>query len=123
MLKNKLSAYLILALLTFPFSVSAGGTVAAGWHNGGYLPKDDSLITWSSYGSPLTDRIKDILQAATLSLDLEVEGFRLMPDRHPELSAHHTFFSFIGGDPDPKCLDDIPGGCDLGKINALCGKK
>lgn len=116
---TKLLALINLLFLTFCLNVSAGGTVAAGWHNGGYLPKSDGLITWSAYGGALTDQMRDILASATLSVDLETERFWMSADSHPELSLHHVFFSFIGGEPNPKCLDDKPGGCTLGTNECL----
>src|SRR5690606_28065277 len=116
---KKLITLLFVSLLT----LGAGGIKTASFGNGNYLPKSDETITWSAYGAPLTLELRDILQLATASLDAETDGFRMLHDLHPELSEHHVFFSFVGGDPDPRCLDDISGGCVLAQNQCLVWEK
>jgi hypothetical protein len=116
---NPLATKFFLFFLTLSAIAGAGGTVPATYGNGIYLPKSDGLITWSAYGGALTPELYDVLVVATASLDAETLGFRLAQDSHPELSMQHVFFSFVGGDPYPECLDDVPGGCTLGLHHCL----
>lgn len=106
---NKITAAFTLLTLT----LGAGGTVVTDYGNGVILPKSDDVITWSAYGSPLTLELRDQLALATASVDVETTGFRLLHELHPELSTQHVFFSFDGSGPDPRCLDNTPGGCTL----------
>lgn len=114
---------LITLFFVSSLTLGAGGTKTESFGNSKYLPKSDGIITWSAYGSPLTEGSRDILQLATASLDAETPSFRLVHDLHPELSEHHVFFSFVGGDPDPRCLDDISGGCVLAQNQCLVWEK
>jgi hypothetical protein len=122
---NRLAIKFFLALLTLSVTAGAGGTIpSAGYGTtyGGYtyLPKSDDEITWSAYGAPLTDPVlRDVVAFATASVDRETQGFRLLHDAHPELSDYHVYFSFVGGAPNAKCLDDVPGGCTLGDFTCL----
>jgi hypothetical protein len=113
MFKN-LSFKIFLFLSTLSLSVGAGGTVATGYSNGVYLPKSDDVITWSAYGGSLTPVLRDVVALATATVDAETLAFRLLHEMHPETSEQHVYFSFKPGPPDPQCLDDVPGGCQLG---------
>lgn len=122
---NHLAAKIFLFLLTLSVTAGAGGTIPyAGYgvtYSGyTYLPKSDDEVTWSAYGAPLTDPVlRDVVTLATASVDRETQGFRLLHELHPELSDYHVFFSFVGGEPDAGCLDNVPGGCTLGKFTCM----
>lgn len=115
-MNKKLTATLLgISLLT----LAAGGAKTASFGNGTYLPKSDDVITYSMYGGGLKHEYRDIVMLATATLDAETNGFRLLHDFHPDLIEHHVFFSFVAGEPDPKCLDNVDGGCVLAHNQCL----
>jgi hypothetical protein len=64
-------------------------------------------------------QMRDIVALATATIDAETDGFRLLHEFHPETRAQHVYFSFLGGEADPRCSDDTSGGCVLGRNQCL----